>query len=154
MVEFAFERMDEARPGVEAVIPAHWAEFGDSALDCKPNWQIYKAFDSRGALVVVTARDEGVLVGYMIGLIYPHQSATDYSIAQVPTYFVVERPGRALILSRMVDLMLQTLASRGVYKIDAWTTSKQSAGRLWEQKGFAVDKIGYSIKLKPGVCYA
>jgi len=150
MVDFASECMDAARPGVEAVIPAHWKEFGDSDLPCQPNWKLYKQFDQHNALVVVTARDEGVLVGYMIAIVYPHVSAGGSMVAEIPTYFVVERPVRALVLSRMQDFMLQELVTRGVYKVDIWTKAERSAGRLWEGKGFAVSKIGYTLKLKRG----
>lgn len=148
MVEFAIEALGRAQPDIESLLPSQWAHTGDSDLPCQPNWPLYRQFAQREALMVVMARQEGCAVGYLAAFIYPHVNSMTSLVAVIPTYFVEDRPSRALVLSRMVDYTLQRLAERGVYKVDIETSAQFSAGRLWEAKGFQIAKIGYSLKLK------
>lgn len=147
MIQFAVEALTPARPDIESLLPAQWEHTGDRDIECKPNWTLYHQFAERGALMVVMARDLDCAVGYLAAFIYPHPNAIHTSIASIPTYYVQDRPTRALIMSRMVDFAVERLAERGVFKIDIETNATHSAGRLWELKGFKVAKIGYSMQL-------
>lgn len=148
MIEFGIEALGQARPDIESLLPAQWEHTGDNDLACRPNWVLYQQFAIREALMVVMARQDGCAVGYLAAFIYPHVNSVTTLVANIPTYFVEDRPTRALVMSRMVDYALQRLAERGVYKVDIDTSAEFSAGRLWELKGFKVAKIGYSLKLK------
>jgi hypothetical protein len=148
MVEFAVEALGPARPDIESLLPGQWAHTGDSDIKCEPNWRLYHEFAERQALMVVMARDFDTPVGYLAAFIYPHPNAVSRKVASIPTYYVVNRPTRALIMSRMVDFAVEQLAERGVFKVDIETNAEHSAGRLWELKGFKVAKIGYSMQLE------
>lgn len=148
MVEFGIEPLLAAQPDIEGLLPAQWAHTGDKGLECQPNWPLYRQFAERNALMVVVARDLDCAVGYLAAFIYPHPNSIHALIANIPTYFVVERPTRALIMSRMVDFAVEKLAERGVYKVGIETNAAHSAGRLWELKGFRIEKIGYSMQLE------
>ena len=149
MVDFVIERLADAQPDIESLLPAQWAHTGDSEVTCKPNWSFYRQFEARQSLLLIMARDEGVPVGYMAAFIYPHPNAMQELVAHIPTYFVAQRPvTRGLVESRMMDFMLERLVDRGVFKIETETSADYSAGRLWELKGFKPFKIGYSLKLK------
>lgn len=147
MIEFAVEPFEPARPDIESLLPAQWAHTGDKDLECSPNWELYSQFARRGALMVVMARDLDEAVGYLAAFIYPHPNSITSRIAEIPTYFIRDRPMRALIMSRMVDFAVEKLAEKGVYKVNIETNAVHSAGRLWELKGFKVSKIGYSLQL-------
>ena len=148
MIEFAVEPLTCAQPDIESLLPAQWAHTGDRDIDCKPNWMLYRQFDERQALLLVVARHEGVPIGYLAAFIYPHPNSVHNSVALIPTYYVEDRPTRALILARMTDYALERLAARGVFKVDIETNAEFSAGRLWELKGFKLKKFGYSLQLK------
>jgi len=156
MADFAAELLLTARPSIERLLSAQWAHTGDREVVCKPNWKFYQQFEDNNALLLVIARCDGEPVGYLAAFIYPHPNSTDNLKADIPTYFVSEGPTRALILSRMVDFTLEQMVARGVFKVGIETSAEHSAGRLWELKGFHIDKIGYSLKLKalPEVKYA
>lgn len=156
MIDFAVEALSTAQQDIECLLPAQWAHTGDKDIECRPNWPLYNQFAERNALMVVMARDLDSAVGYLAAFIYPHPNAMGVKVASIPTYFVMERSTRALIMSRMVDFAVERLAERGVYKVDIETNATHSAGRLWELKGFKIAKIGYSMQLeKPaGAKYA
>ena len=151
MVDFTVERLSEARhgEGVAGMLAQQWLHTGDREIESNPNWALYQQLESRGGLVLAMARQDGKPVGFALATVYPHPNAVQALVASIPTYFVEEGPIRALILSRMLDFLLDKLAARGVFRIDAETNAEHSAGRLWELKGFKLAKMGYSLKLKP-----
>ena len=148
MAEFAVEAWHSARDDIMTMLPAQWAHTGDSDIPCQPNWELYNQFAERGAMITVMARDLDVAIGYLVAFIYPHPNAMSAKIAAIPTYYVVDRPTKALIMSRMVDFTVQKLAERGVYKVGIETNAKHSAGRMWELMGFEIEKIGYTMRLE------
>ena len=148
MVEFGIEPLIIAQPAIETLIPAQWLHTGDQGIDPNPNWMLYHQFAQRDALMVVMAREFDVPVGYLAAFLYPHPNAMSVKIASIPTYYVAERPTRALILARMVDYTIERLLERGIFKVDIETNADFSAGRLWELKGFKLKKLGYSLQLE------
>ena len=156
MIDFAVEPLVTAQADIESLLPRQWEHTGDREVACKPNWKLYRQFNDHGACLVVMARRDGIPVGYMAAFIYPHPNSFDNLTAEIPTYFVVEGPTRALILSRMQDFVIKRLVERGVFKVTIETNAEHSAGRLWELKGFQMSKIGYTMKLKamPEMKYA
>ncbi len=148
MIEFAVEPLGHAQGDIESLLPAQWVHTGDSGIECRPNWPMYRQFAEHGALMVVMARELDCPVGYLAAFIYPHPNSVTHKVAEIPTYFVADRPTRALIISRMVDFTIQRLAEQGVFKIRIETNAEHSAGRLWELKGFKLTKMGYSLQLE------
>lgn len=148
MVDFAVEPLSSARPDIETMVPRHWEQFGDRGVAYNLDWNLYGALAARGAMLTVMAREFEVPVGYLWAFIYANPNAQDSKVASIPTYFVEQRPARALIMSRMVDFALEKLAGMGVYKVNIDTNAEHSAGRLWELKGFKVSRIGYSLQLE------
>lgn len=147
MIGYAVENLDASMLDICSMLPAQWAHTGDAEVECQPNWNLYRAMENQGAVLIVMAREESRPVGYMVAFIYPHPNAISVKIAEIRTYYVEK--GRALVLSSMIDFTLEELARRGIFRIDSYTHADHSAGRLWELKGFAPAKIGYSLKLKP-----
>lgn len=148
MVDFTVEPLLYAQPAIQSLVPAQWAHTGDRDLECQPNWMLYHQFAQRDALMVIMARELGEPVGYMAVFIYPHPNAVSVRVAEIPTYYVEQRPTRALILSRMQDFAIERLIERGVYKVKIETSADYSAGKLWELKGFKLDKLGYTMQLQ------
>ena len=148
MIQFAVEALKVVQPDIESLLPAQWAHTGDVDIDCKPNWPLYNQFAERGALMVVVGRDLDQIVGYLAAFIYPHPNSVDRLVAEIPTYFVLNRPTRALVMARMVDYAVEKLAEKGVFKVRIETNAEHSAARLWELRGFKLDRLGYSMQLE------
>lgn len=148
MIEFAVEPLVPARTDIESLLPEQWAHTGDRDIECQPNWELYNQFASRDALMVVMARDFDEPVGYLAAFIFPHPNSVRHKVAEIPTYYIKDRPTRALVMSRMVDFTIERLAARGVFRINIRTSAEHSAGRLWELKGFKIADIGYSMHLE------
>lgn len=150
MIGFNVESLAGARTDIEKMMPAQWLHTGDSEVECVPNWNLYHQLDQCGAMLLVVAREDSRAVGYMGAAVYRHPNAIHELIANIPTYYVEARAGRAHILSSMADYLLEILAARGVFRIDIEDNAEVPAGRLWQLKGFKQSKISYSLKLKHG----
>lgn len=59
----------EAQP----LLPLHWEELAlnKDKVPLDPDYAVYDAADSKGNVLVVTARDESKLIGYFIGFLSP-----------------------------------------------------------------------------------
>lgn len=42
------------------------------SFDLKPNWEMYEALDDAGGLIVIAARDAGVLIGFAVFAVFPN----------------------------------------------------------------------------------
>ena len=68
------ERWSDALPEMEAIFPEHWKELArfqdDIQLCCDK--ERYAAIEKIGALLLLTARADGRLVGYFVAFLFPH----------------------------------------------------------------------------------
>lgn len=59
---------------MELLFPQHWKELArfqdEIALKC--DRERYAALEKAGALLLITARNEGTLIGYFVGFLFPH----------------------------------------------------------------------------------
>lgn len=130
---------------------AHWAEL---ALDrdkpqaaLKPQYDIYKARDAAGQLVLVTLRDTGVLVGYFLVFIVPCLHYADCLTATMDIIYVTP-PARGRFGGvRLIRTMRRELQRRG---INRWFVGEKigkssGLGRIFELMGFKPVETYYSL---------
>lgn len=69
-IVFSVEPLDSIQKEIMPLIESHWEEV-EWRKDLKPNpdWDKYHAIESNGGLVILTARDEG-LIGYNVFFIH------------------------------------------------------------------------------------
>ena len=61
--------------GLKGLAPDHWEEVANNkdTIPLDIDWERYRALDDDGSLHVLTARDDGELVGYVMHVIAPSQ---------------------------------------------------------------------------------
>lgn len=73
-MQFQCERWRDIEPEIICLMPLHWQELAldqdNIALDI--DFLSYRRLDEQHDLVVITARNEGKLLGYYIGMVRPH----------------------------------------------------------------------------------
>ncbi|CAB4241252.1 NAT_SF domain containing protein [uncultured Caudovirales phage] len=59
---------------VDALLKAHWLEVANykESIPLEPDWARYSGLEANGDLVCLTARLDGVLIGYSVFLLYNH----------------------------------------------------------------------------------
>jgi GNAT superfamily N-acetyltransferase len=128
-VEAFSEVIDEAKP----LLLRHWEEI---ALDKEnvpldPNWARYAELEQLGALSVVTARENGRLVGYSCMLLAPGLHYQSCYEARMDIFWLApEVRGRmgGLRLFRAVE---QELKRRGVQRVYVGSKLHRDVGRLF-----------------------
>jgi len=138
MLEYAQERLADALDDIKALVPAQSAEMaqGYERFVPEPNWPAYLAVEARGAGLLVTARDEGRLVGYLGFMLHPHASAISTMAASSTPYYVVAGPNRGLVLRRLLCVAKQLLEQRKVSMMTVRTHPWASAAPLLEAMRF------------------
>jgi GNAT superfamily N-acetyltransferase len=70
-VDYQIEAYRSAIEEMRLLFPLYWEELGDKTLPLEPNYQSYAILADLGALHLVTARSDGVLVGFHLSIIQP-----------------------------------------------------------------------------------
>jgi len=128
-IVYAREPLASAKAEIDATLPAMWAEmaegFGDERAE--PNWKLYFTAEARNAAFLLTAREDGVLVGYFGMLVYPNLSLKNELAASATPYYVVPRRDRGLILRSLIRHAITICQRAGVRKATVKTHPWASA---------------------------
>lgn len=149
MVDYAKEFLKDTIDELKALAPLQWEEmavgFEDFVAD--PNWALYMAIETRGNGLLVTAREDGKLIGYFGALIYPHLSDKNVLAASSTPYFVIKRRDRGIVLRHMIQFALKTLSERGVRLVSIRTHVWASCASILEGLDFKPVEMNYYRKL-------
>jgi len=128
-ITYAREPLRSAVIEIKQTLPAMWAEMAEGFGDDKaePNWDIYFAAEARNAAFLLTAREDGTLVGYFGMLVYPNLSLKNELAASATPYYVVPRRDRGLILRSLIRHAITICQRAGVKKATVKTHPWASA---------------------------
>lgn len=147
MITYRQVKLADTQSTIESFLQCQWPHTGDNHLACKPNWPVYYALEKNDSLILLLAYDGDEPIGYLAAFVHPHLNSVDNFVASIPTYYVVERPARSLVLRRLFERTITLLKERKVVLIMADTVWTNSAGRLLSGMGFHEAKIGYKLLL-------
>jgi len=73
MISVCAENLTEKLEELKAHFPSHWDELAlnKDKVPLDPNYDIYLARDALGEVLLVTARERGLIVAYFVGFIAP-----------------------------------------------------------------------------------
>jgi hypothetical protein len=138
-VMFQVERLRDMHEEMKPLLEKHWHEIAldHSRVPLDVDWDRYMALDEKESLSVVTAREDGVLVGYHVAIIsgHLHYKSTLHGVTDVywidPSYR--QRPGVGLRLFKAVNEEMKRL---GVVKLITGTKVHLDMGRLFQHLGY------------------
>ncbi len=115
MTTYQRERLADVRPELTALIAAHWDEVAHHkdirTLD--PDWDQFEAMDAAGNLFFMTARADGLIVGYVAAILRPHLHSKGLKTAYVDAIFLAHsarRNNTGVRLLAMTDTALAAMA--------------------------------------------
>ena len=117
-MDFSLETLDrDLLHESEALLKAHWEEIAiyKDKITLDPNYDSYIQLQRANKLIVVTARDNGVLVGYCSFIIGPggHYKKTRY--AENDMLFLSEEYRKGINAVRMIKFTEKMLKRVGVH---------------------------------------
>lgn len=139
-VTFQVERYLDARAEAEPLIRAHWQEIARNreTIPLNIDHVAYAKLDERGQLLIVTARDDGRLVGYLTYFIMPqghlHYLGTPWAESDV--FFVLPEERKSGVGAGLFRAAEEALRARGVRVVHTHVKIEHpAAGRLLEHLG-------------------
>jgi len=147
MIEYQEEHYDEALAGIIPLMVSHWTEAGlyRDKLIFKPDFDRYESLYASDALVVVTARREGEVVGYLIAVLDAPLHYSDDRAAIVDSFYVAQEH-RIVGLSSTVSNMLlkaeRIVKDRGCNHIVIGAPERLR--KLFNKEGYDESEVTYS----------
>lgn len=129
------ETFDEALP----LLRAHHAEVGvhRHKVPLAPQVSEYLAYEAADAMSLVTAREEGRLVGYYLCLVKPHLHYGSTLHAFTDLYYIDPAyRARPRVAWRLFDAVEEVLRERGAQRIITTTKLTLDRGRFLEGRGY------------------
>lgn len=136
-LQFAIERyadwIDEAMP----LIREHWQEIAEDKdlNELNPNHDLYRRIDDAGALLLLTARVGGDLVGYVLMTVVPHPHYRHRIMASEDAHFLHPDYRNGLAGYRLIRRALAEAKARGADYVTMRTKRRHDHGRLFERAG-------------------
>ncbi len=154
MTDYREEKLADARPEMERMAPLQWAEMaqGFEEFVGAPRWDVYLRAEAVGAAFLVTARQDGRLVGYFGMVVHPHLSMENTLAATSTPYWVEPGRYRGLILRRLIETAMAIARQRTVKVVAIRTHVWASAGPILEAMRFRPVETSYMLSLGEPTC--
>jgi len=137
-IVYQVERVTDILDEIKPLLEAHWQEIAlyKDQFPLNPDYNQYKLLDQAGVVHVVTARNDGDLIGYYISFIMPHLHYQDCIVAMNDVLFIKSeyRKGRAGM--KMIAFAEQELKKLGVHRMMIHVNTQHDFSPLLTRMGF------------------
>lgn len=144
-MKFQVEDLGNIKTDLEVLLVEHHKETGvldSNRFPLDPAWHLYEMINDSDALHIVTARDQGDLVGYCVFFISQHPHYQQNLIAENDLVFLSKDYRKGLTGYKLIGFAVKSLKQRGIHLVSLRTKNKNSFGRLAERLGFkAADTV-------------
>lgn len=149
MITYQVELLATARPDAEALFGLHWEEVAQfkEVQELDPDWEQYDLLEQKGRLWIMTARDDGKLVGYIAMLLGRHLHYRKLLTAVDDLHFVHPDYRKGLTGYRLIALTVKAMREKGVQFIAFRTKAASDHGALFERLGLAKHDVVYAGSL-------
>jgi L-amino acid N-acyltransferase YncA len=148
-ITYQLEKWKDALPEMEPILFQHWREIalGHDKVPLDIAREKYQEMCDAGHLQVVTARDDGKMIGYHVAVIsgHLHYLSTLHGITDV--YFILPeyRKGRTGIrLFKRVEEEMKRIGVQKLFTSAKLHTADGKSGRLFEYLGFSATETVYT----------
>lgn len=139
MVTYQVEQYPDIIEEMKGLFDAHWAEIASDrdAIKLNPKYDSYMNMHLAGLLHMVTARENGVMVGYLVSFVNTHLHYADCLTAHWDIYYISPSHRKGMVGIKLFTFSEKALIERGVQKIYAHTKIKNDIGTLLERLGYS-----------------
>lgn len=114
------------------------AWYGERDFDIDPDFEQYQALTTIGALVLLTMRHEGKLVGYVTGTCWKGMHHRHFVVAQSDSMYV-EMPYRGHVM-RLVRAYEKEMVKRGAVALNWLTHPRNPLFKILLSRGYVADE--------------
>lgn len=138
-LHFDVEPLKAVQPEMLALTPRHWNEIRDRntpALDV--NWAWFASLEESRNLLIVTARNNGELVGYMLFVVAPLPHYRGHLCAHDDAHYLVPEFRKGWNGVRFIRAAEKALKERGVTRVSFHHKNRSDINR-----GAVFKRLGY-----------
>lgn len=134
------------RAEIEPLLEGHWREIAldHTAAPLDPDWFEYARLDSLGQLHLLAVRNDGVLIGYYIGIVRPHLHYKSTLMAFNDVIYIKPEYRQGMVGVRLFKEIEKSLTVRGVKKMFMNTKDHHNFGPILERLGYKKADIIYT----------
>jgi len=138
MIEYKEETYDDVIDEIKPLLDFHYKEIAmdQDVIKLNPDYFAYKSMNQRGMIRIITAREDGVLIGYCICVVKPHLHYVDSMTAHNDIFYI--KPSHRLgmtgvkLFKRTEEIMKQY----GVQRIIMNVKRNNDVGAIFERLGY------------------
>lgn len=148
-IEFAVETIATTRRDIEPLFERHYQEIAQfkHAQKLDPDWEAYERIEQSGKLWIMTARDQGNLVGYMVMFVAHDMHYRQLKRATEDIHFVLPEYRQGLLGYRLIRKTIEAMKNLGVGMIKFRTKASNSHAVLFERLGGELEDLVYTFVL-------
>lgn len=116
MITFQVEKFREVVAEAAPLLEAHYYEIGmyQDKIEYDPDIERYEDMDDAGFLHIVTARDDGKLIGYYVSLLMPHLHYKGTLYAYNDIVYIDQKYRGGITAARLFKFVEKELKELGV----------------------------------------
>lgn len=142
-VVYKIEKLDEIYEDIQPLIVRHWREIAnyqdEIALD--PDWDRYRQLEDAHALVIISCRRDGALIGYSFFLITRHIHYKNCVMAGNDVLFLDPSERKSGLGQRLITESERFLSGLGVNRIIWHVKPKHDFSPLLLKLGYMHEEI-------------
>jgi len=132
------ETFDQVIDEIKPLLEDHWEEIAlhKDTIKLNPDYARYEQMFKSGQMRIVTARDDGKLVGYCILLLYHHIHYKDQFMAMDDIFFIAKDYRKGLTGVKLFIKTEEIMKQYGVKKLSMNVKVHQDVGPIFERLGY------------------
>lgn len=146
MIEYNVERITDCLDEIKPLLEKHYEEVAmyQDKIEFNPNYERYEELDELGLLHIVTARDEGVLVGYFVSFLMPNIHYQDHTYAVNDIVYIQEDLRKTKVGLEMFKYAEEQMKDLGVSVMTIHMKTAMPFDSLCEGLGYNYAERNYS----------
>jgi len=138
MIEYKEETFDQVIDEIKPLLEDHWEEIAlnKEVIKLNPNYEMYEKLCHAGVMRIVTARDDGKLIGYCICIIAYNLHYKDSLTATNDIFFISKDYRKGSTGVKLFIKNEEILKSYGVQRLIMNTKVHQDVGAIFERLGY------------------
>jgi len=154
MIKYQVESFTDCIEELKPLLVSHWQELAldQAKVPLDPMWEVYIQKDLEGAILFVTVRDQGRLIGYFVGFVGPGLHYRTCKTLQMDIFWLhpefredsLSWVEGELISEELFKFLQSEAVKRDVQRIFVGSKLHRDASTLFERLGYVEVERYYS----------
>ena len=138
MIEYKEETFDQVIDEIKPLLDNHYEEIAldRDVIKLNPDYETYKKLCDSGVMRIITARDDGKLVGYLIAIIKYHLHYKDSLTAFNDIFYVDKQYRKGMTGVKLFIKAEEILKKYGVQRVAMNTKLHHDVGAIFDRLGY------------------